>query len=104
MKNTALEDVAQLVAPRRADVVLRILRCFQGKESLTREEIIRETGLGEKTFEYYLTKLRHFRLVQGFKSRDGYHYYISVDGFHSRIDTLFVDPVRNLRSRAPERF
>jgi hypothetical protein len=99
VKDTALEDVARLVAPRRVDVVLRILRCFQGKESLTREEIICETGLGEKTFEYYLTKLRYFRLVQGFRSRNGYHYYISVDGFHSRIDTLFVDPVRNLRGK-----
>lgn len=99
MKFTALEDVAQLVAPRRPDVALRIVRCFQGRESLTREDIIRETGLGKKTFEYYLTKLRRFRLVQGFKARDGYRYYISVDGFHSRIDTLFVDPVRTLRGK-----
>jgi len=95
----ALEDVAKLVSPRAPEIVLKILGCFYNKEGLTREEILKETGLNGKAFEYYLTKLRHFRLIQG-EGRGGiYRYRLSPDGFHSRVDTLFVDPIKTLRGR-----
>jgi len=93
----ALEDVAKLVAPHKPHLAMKLLRAFYGKpHGITREEILRETGLGEKMFEYFLTKLRHYRIVQGTKAGGVYRYYLSPDAFHARIDTLFVDPVKTI--------
>lgn len=97
----ALEDVARFVAPRRQAIVLKIIQAFYGRQSITRDELLKETELSPKAFEYYLTKFRRARLIGGRKYRDGvYRYHLSVDGFHSRIDTLLVDPLRTLAEKS----
>jgi len=93
----ALEDLAKLIAPRAQGQVLALLRCFYpDNRPLTKEELLRSTGLHPKMFEYLLTRMRHFRLVWGEKIGGQYRYYLDPNAFHVRIDTLFVDPVKHL--------
>ena len=93
----ALEDVAKLIAPRNPDSALRFLRCFYGsKEGLTKEEIIRQTGMSPKMFEYFLTRMRRWRMIKGGRVKDQWRYFLTPEAFHARIDTLLVDAVHNL--------
>lgn len=92
-----MEDVAKLISPRRPEQALRLLRCFQGGESKSFEELLRETGLGEKLLRYYITKLRHLRLID--YSRNTRKYSLDYGAFHARIDTLLCDPIKSLLKR-----
>ena len=93
----ALEDVAKLIAPRNPDPALRFLRCFYGnRDGLTKEEIIRGAGVSPKMFEYFLTRMRRWRMIRGKKVGAQWRYFLTPEAFHARIDTLFVDAVQNL--------
>ncbi len=93
----ALEDVAKLIAPRNPDPALRFLRCFyRSNEGLTKEEIVRQTGISPKMFEYFLTRMRRWRMIKGTKVKNQWRYFLTPEAFHARIDTLLVDAVQNL--------
>ena len=93
----ALEDLARLIAPKAWQPTLAILRAFYpDNKPLTKTELIQACGLNEKMFEYLLTRLRHYRLIWGEKIAGEHRYYLDPNAFHTRIDTLFVDPVKHL--------
>jgi DNA-binding IclR family transcriptional regulator len=93
----ALEDLAKLIAPRAQSQVLSILRAFYpDNHPLTKDELLRATRLHPKMFEYLLTRMRHYRLIWGEKIQGQHRYYLDPNAFHTRIDTLFVDPVKHL--------
>jgi len=95
----ALEDIARLVSPRRPEVALRILQCFMpDNEGVTKAQLLQRTGLKLKSLEYYLTILRCWRLISSQRRRGQPSlYFLEPVGFHSKLDTLFVDPLRVLR-------
>jgi DNA-binding IclR family transcriptional regulator len=96
----ALEDLAKMISPRSAQQVIAILHAFYpDNKPLTKEELLRETKLKKKMFEYLLTRLRHYRLIWGEKIGGEYRYYLDPNAFHTRLDTLFVDPIKNLVKR-----
>ena len=90
----ALEDVAKLVAPKRPGQALKLLNCFYGGKGKTFDELLKETGFGEKLLRYYITRLRYFRLID--YSRSTKKYVLDYGAFHARIDTLLCDPIKGL--------
>ncbi|MFQ6130114.1 MAG: hypothetical protein ACE5OT_04845 [Candidatus Hadarchaeaceae archaeon] len=93
----ALEDLAKLIAPRAQQQVLSILRAFYpSNKPRTKAELLSETKLHVKMFEYLLTRMRYYRLIWGEKIRGEYRYYLDPNAFHTRLDTLLVDPVKHL--------
>jgi len=93
----ALEDVAKLISPKRPDQVLRLLGVFRGGSELTKEELVRQSGLSESMVEYYVTKLREWYMLGTRRNRRNQVVYsLNPDAFHARVDTLLVDPIRNL--------
>ena len=95
----ALEDIARLVSPRRPEVALRILQCFiPDNEGVTKSHLQLQTGLGVKTLEYYMGLFRTWHLISSQRRRGQPSlYFLEPVGFHSKLDTLFVDPLRVLR-------
>ena len=91
----AIEDLAKLVAHKRPDVMLRILRCFYMQDGgLTKDDLMRQTGLNRKILEYYMTRLRYWRILHTRRRRDlPALYFLEPHAFHARIDTLLCDPL-----------
>lgn len=94
----ALEDLACLVASKRPQNVLRILRCFymeNGGHTFT--ELMKRTGLREKALRYYITRLRRWRIISTQRRylRPAL-YHLEPKAFHARIDTLLCDPLKHL--------
>lgn len=93
----ALEDVARLLSPKTPQNAVRLLECFRGGEAKTKEDLVRESGLSESMVEFYLTRMRRWYMVTARRGSDGKTVYeVNPEAFHARIDTLLVDPVRNL--------
>lgn len=95
----ALEDLARLIAPRRPNLALKILRCFYSKnEGRTLEELMKETGIThERTFQYYITRLKHWGILWTRRRFNAPAIYsLSHKAFHARVDTLLCDPLKNL--------
>lgn len=91
--------MARLVSPRRPDVVRRILEAFRGGATVTKEELLRHSGVSEKMLEYFLAEMNRWYMLTSKRAREGKVYYtLNPEAFHARIDTLLVDPLRNLVS------
>lgn len=90
----ALDDVLRLISPRTPEKAGRFLRCFYNRNGLARDEIQREAGLSRKDFEYLLTKFRRLKLIRGERSRQGYHYHLSRDGYAVRIEDMLINPIK----------
>ncbi len=96
----ALEDVARLLSPKTPQNAVRLLECFRGGEPKTKEDLVRESGLSESMVEFYLTRMRRWYMLTARRERGGRTLYeLNPEAFHARIDTLLVDPVRNLVRR-----
>lgn len=93
----ALEDVAKLLSPKRINNAVRFLESFKGGKSKTKEEIVGETNISESMIEVYITKLRTWYMLDSRKDKSGrVHYSLNPEAFHARVDTLLIDPIRNL--------
>jgi hypothetical protein len=90
----ALDDVAHLISPHRPAIARRILMCFYKNNGRSLADLLKETGLKEKTLRYYLTRMRFYRLIE--YDRDQRLYYLTLTAFHARIDTLLIDPISAL--------
>lgn len=96
----ALEDLVRLISPRCPKHALAILRVFyyQGKDDIvTKADLMKQLGMKQRTLEYYITKLRHWRIISTERHWGGPpHYHLSPTAFHARVDTLLVDSLQNL--------
>lgn len=93
----ALEDLARLLSPKRPDKVVRLFETFRGGSELTKEELVKQSGLSESMVEYYVTKLREWYMLSTRRNqKNQVTYSLNPDAFHARVDTLLVDPIRNL--------
>lgn len=99
----ALEDLARFIAPKRPRRALSIFNCFYGGESLTKAEIMKETGMSEKALNYYATRFKRWKILWTHRRwKMPAIYSISASGFHARIDSVLVDPLIALgRPRGP---
>lgn len=94
----ALEDVARLVCPHAPDRALKLLKAFYKEGELSKNELLKASEMNEKIFRYYLTQFRKYRIIRGERTVNGYKYHLSPHAFHARLDTLFVDPLRTLKT------
>lgn len=94
----ALVDLCKFLAPRRPQNVRQILDAFYLQDGgVTKVELMRQTGLKLRTLEYYITKLRLWRIISTERHRGGPpHYHLEPRSFHARIDTILFDALRNL--------
>jgi hypothetical protein len=89
-----LDDVASLVAPGKPENARAILMAFYRRDGVPFKDLVKATGLKDKTLRYYITKLRYFHLI--FYDRAERVYRIDLGGFRARCRSLFVDPIENL--------
>lgn len=97
----ALEDVARLLSPKRPAIVLKILQTFyKTDEGVTKAELLRQTELRPKTLEYYIGLFKRWKLLETHRHRGTpCHYSLDYRSFHSRLDTLYADPIKTLGGR-----
>jgi len=93
----ALEDLARFIAPKRPRRALSILNCFYGGESLTKAEIMAETGMRKRSLEFYITKFRRWKILWTHRRwKMPAVYSVAASAFHARIDSVLVDSLTNL--------
>jgi len=99
----ALEDLARFIAPKCPKRALSILSCFYGGERLTKAEIMKETGMGEKALNYHITRFKRWKILWTHRRwKMPAVYSIAASAFHARIDSVLLDPLTNLsRQRGP---
>ena len=96
----ALEDLARFLARKRPEKALSILRCFYMEVGgLTKEDLMRCTGIRLKALEYYMTRMRYWRILHTKRRHNAQAlYYLVPQAFHARIDSLLCDPLARLVS------
>lgn len=99
----AIEHVARLLTvnltspTRRHKNVVRLLEAFRGGAAVPKEKLVKESHLSEHMVEYYITRLKQMYMLNTHKDRaNRITYSLNPEALHARVDTLFVDPVRNL--------
>lgn len=97
----ALDDLCKFLAPRRPEIVRQILSAFYLEdEGVTKAELMRQVGLKQRTLEYYITKLKRWRIIRTERRWDAPAlYHLEPRSFHVRLDTLLCDPLRNFTLR-----
>ena len=95
-----LDDVAGLVTndPETRKNVVNFLS-IMGKKEVTFEQLMDETGYGERYLRFLITKLRSIRLIMGEKRQSGYVYYLSYESFATYLKTKYSDAIYNLVKR-----
>lgn len=100
----ALEDLARFIAPKRPNRMLTILRCFYGGDGATKASIMHQTGIKQRALEYYITRLKKWKVLWVRRRRRGMAAVYSVEpsAFRVRLDSVLVDPLITLgRPRGP---
>ena len=91
-----LNDLARFLAPKCPRRARAILQCFYGNDGgCTLADMMRETGMREKTLQYHLTKFRRWKLLwTERRHRAPAIYHLEMRPFHVRLDTVLIDPLR----------
>ena len=97
-----MSDLCRFLAPRRPEIVRQILNAFYLEdEGVTKAELMRQVGLKQRTLEYYITRLRRWRVIRTSRRHSPARYFLEPKMFHARIDTLLVDPLHHFRAPKP---
>jgi len=92
-----LVDLCRFLAPRRPEIVRQILSAFYLQdEGVTKAELMRQVGLKQRTLEYYITKLRRWRIIRTSRRHSPARYFLEPKMFHARVDTVLCDALNNL--------
>jgi len=91
----ALSDLCRFLAPRRPEIVRQVLNAFYLEdEGVTKAELMRQVGLKQRTLEYYITKLRRWKIIRTSRRHSPARYFLEPKSFHVRLDSMLVDPLR----------
>lgn len=93
----SLEDVSELVSPKKPGKIVRILQCFRSGNKPTIQELMDASQVSEKMVRYYLTKMRDYYMIDSFKDKDGEtRYSLNPKAFKVWAESQWVDPLRRL--------
>lgn len=94
-----LEDVAELVSPKKPEKIVRLLECFRSGNNPTIEELKNASQESEKMVRYYLTKMRNHALIESYQDGDGVtRYKLDPFAFKTMVKNKWIDPLRRLVS------
>lgn len=95
----SLEDVAELVSPKKPGKIVRLLECFRSGKNPTIQDLMDASQESEKMVRYYLTKLRDYYLIESFQDSEGEtRYSLNPGAFKARVESQWVDPLKRLVS------
>ena len=93
----AIQDVLYLMSSKKGtQKKIHIVIQALGTSQLTFNELLERTKYTPRYLRYMITKLKSIRLVFGKKTQQGYVYYLSYEGYSSHIQSIYLNPIRNL--------
>ncbi|KXB00076.1 hypothetical protein AKJ42_01785 [candidate division MSBL1 archaeon SCGC-AAA261C02] len=95
----SLEDVAELISPKKPVKIVRLLECFRSGRKPTIQDLMDASQESEKMVRYYLTKMREYYLIESFQDPKGQtRYSLNPMAFKARVESQWVDPLKRLAS------
>ncbi len=97
MTTLAIHDVLYLMSSKKGTQanIHQVIQAL-GTTQLTFHELLERTRFTPRYLRYMITKLKSIRLVFGKKTEQGYVYYLSYEGYSSHIQSIYLNPIRNL--------
>lgn len=95
----SLEDVGELISPKKPEKIVRLLECFRSGTDPTIDDLQDASQESEKMVRYYLTKMRDYYLIESYEGTEGEtRYSLNPMAFKARVESLWVDPLKRLVS------